>query len=347
MEIESLKDLKAKNANDNEAEEAPEVEEVKDTELIDDYVEEVEESKAVEEESEPEEEEGKEETEIESWMQSEETEDSGFIPNAEAKQRRLQNKTLRAEVREKDSELEQLRAENERLKAASSVEEEKIPPRPKREDFDFDDDAYDAAVDAWNDKKLEIKLNNHSKQSTAEADQKRTQEQQTRQMQERVSSHYEKANQLVNDNKVSAEAYKAADGIVRSELEVLYPGNGDLAADKVISILSGLGEGSEKVMYQLGVNAEKRGRLMNLLQTDYNGAMAYLGQLHSSVSAPTKRNSKAPKPAPKASGEGGASGKAGTLLKQYQKAGKEGDVQARISLKRKAKAQGIDVTNWS
>ena len=160
-----------------------------------------------------------------------------------------------------------------------------------------------------------------------------------------LDDHYERAAKLVSQGKVTEESFKGADKTVRMTLEAMYPGQGDSSADALISTLDSLGAGSEKVMYQLGVNPSKMQELQSKLTADPSGmlACAYLGQLQAEIQTPSKRRSQAPAPSSKADGEGGSAGKGGSLQKAYDKA--DGS-QERITIKRKAKLQGVDVSNW-
>ncbi len=346
METLSLKDLKAENATETDTEDTEAIEEEKGTTLTDDYVEEVEEPEAAEEEAEEGQETTEAEADAEDWMQSEEADSnsSDFKPDAEAKKRRVDFKNLKTQVKQKDDELAKLKAEVESLK--QPVQSDSLPPRPKREDFDFDDDKYDAAVDAWNEQKMQRMLDTHAQTSTTKAAEKQQAEAAQKRVSENVNSHYEKAGELVNSGKVSEDAYAKSDSVVRHELERVFPGQGDAVTDQLISTLHSLGDGSEKVMYSLGVNRAKLERLSSLMATDQLQAVAYLGKLQAETTTPGKRKSNAPKPGADVKGEAKAGGPAESMRKAYEKAGKEGDIQARISIKRKAKKEGIDVSNW-
>lgn len=288
--------------------------------------------------------------ETESWMQTEEAtsnddQKGGFKPNHEAARTR---KRLKAKLSEKDDELEQLRIENERLKSGNTDKptQSQLPPRPKREDFDYDDDAYDNAIDEWNDKKFEAKLNSHQQKSYETQAQEAQRKAHDKRVNDSLDGHYDRVNKLVNDGKINEDAYNAAETNVRNAMERINKGAGDLVTNNLITTLNNIGEGSEKVMYQLGVNPSKLRELEEKIQQDPSGftAVAYLGALQARISSPSKRRSEAPKPASKVEGEGGKRGNSGTLKKAYDKA--EGDVQSRITLKRQARAQGIDTSNW-
>ena len=334
----TLAELKAKNAAEEETEqetEVVEVEEQQDTKVTIAPVEpDVEETD--EEESE----------DVESWMQEEvanpddDDGDSGFKPNREAAAVR---KKLKAKLHEKDDELESLKAEIERLKSGSTTAPQTELKRPKLEDFDYDEEAYNAAMDDYYDKRVDTKL--ESKQSVQQ--QREAAERQKKALEEAVDRHYTRAAKLVEEGKVSEEKYTQADRAVRESFERIAKGNGDKIVDSLIKTLDSLGEGSEKVFYQLGVNPAKMQEVANLFATDPSGlsTVAYLGKLQASIQSPTKRKSSAPAPSPELKGSGSTKSPGEALLKRYKKAGS--NVQARLDIKREAKRQGIDTRNWS
>ena len=339
----SLKELKEENAQvetpEIETEEAPQT-----PKAVIAPVEEVE-AEAVETDTDD------EPVEIESWMQTEEADSEddkkgGFKPNHEAAKTR---KRLKAKLNEQGSELEEAKAEIERLRSGS-VEQKApaLPPRPKREDFDYDDDAYDEAVDSWNDKKIDARLISHSQKSNESQTQEQAAKARATHIENSLDSHRDRVIKLVGTGKVTEDAYNAAEVSVRSSMEAMYPKMGDRLVDDLITTLNNIGEGSEKVMYQLGVNPSKMLELQNKIASDPTlfTAVAYLGSLQSRISEPTRKRSAAPKPSTNVGGEGGAQGQAGAMQKAYKKAGESNDIQSRISLKRKARAQGVDVSNW-
>lgn len=336
----TLAELKAKNAAEEQTEQETEVveaEEQQDTKVtiapVETDVEETDDD-TDEEESE----------DVESWMQEEvatpDDGDSGFKPNREAAAVR---KKLKAKLHEKDDELESLKAEIERLKSGSTTAPQTELKRPKLEDFDYDEEAYNAAMDDYYDKRVETKL--ESKQSVQQ--QREAAERQKKALEEAVDRHYTRAAKLVEEGKVSEEKYTQADRAVRESFERIAKGNGDKIVDSLIKTLDSLGEGSEKVFYQLGVNPAKMQEVANLFATDPSGlsTVAYLGKLQASISSPTKRKSSAPAPSPELKGSGSTKSPGEALLKRYKKAGS--NVQARLDIKREAKRQGIDTRNWS
>lgn len=349
MQTQSLNELKAENGGEVEPTIDEPVEQPKEA-LQDEYVEVDENLKPVEEEPEAEKEEAKEETEIESWMQTDEatSDESGFVPNHEAAKRRKQAKALRSQLGEKDDEIEQLKRQVEQLstgQVAPQPQAETLPPRPTREQFDFDDDAYDKAVDEWNDKKLDMKLNSFN-QSNEQKQQEEAQKQQLQEAQAKVNkavdSHYERAGELVSSGKVEFEKYQQADQNVRMAMDKVFQGQGDALTDQLISKL---GEGSEKILFSLGVNNAKLAELQSRMINDPSGieAAIYLGELKTQLKAPEKRRSQARKPAKHPDGDVQTSDSHSKLQKQYNKMN---DIQERISFKRKAKADGVDVSNW-
>lgn len=346
----SLKELKAQNALKDEAKQDAPIENTQE-EVVSKPVEQAKPIEAATVDT-PDEDDLGEDTEVEGWMQTEEAETSesdqnNWKPNHEAAKRRKQAKALKGELKEKGDENSQLKARIAELETGTPQVQSKpeLPPRPTREQFDYDDDAYDAAVDDWNDKRFDAKLNNHSQTSQ----QKQSQESQQNQMMESrtkaINGHYERAQSLVESGKVSAENYQAADAAVRQAVEQAFPGQGDATTETLIAMLDNLGEGGEKVIYQLGVNESSMAKFKSLLNSDKSGfaVSAYLGELRAQTKSPTKRRSQAPTPGSSVNGESGNGGKGGTLQKAYSK---ETDVGKRISMKRQAKKQGVDVTKW-
>ena len=350
----SLKELKAENAKLEETNDDVIVDDVKE-DIKDEYVEVDDNDKVVDKESDDSVDASKDEVETESWMQTEDAGDSeddtksGFVPSAKHAAKRKDFKSLKADLRDTSDENAELKARIAALEGGNTPQAQAPKPtlgaRPTREQFDFDDNAYDVAVDEWNDAKFDLKLNERLTTNQQSNNQEQAQQKAQQALQNNLSDHYERASKLVESGKVTAESFKSSDKMVRLSLDSMSPGNGENITNSIISTLNSLGEGSEKVMYQLGVNETKMSRLQSLLITDPSGlsAVAYLGQLHSQVQTPSKRRSQAAKPSANADGETGSSGKAGTLQKQYAKST---DPQERVTMKRKARSNGIDVSNW-
>ena len=291
--------------------------------------------------------------ELEGWQQTDDDtsdgDQTGFIPNAEAAKKRKQNKALRGTVKERDSEIELLRKENEALKAGNApvVAEStpKLEARPRIEDFDYDETRFQNASDDWHDKRIEQKISSLSASTNQRQAQEQAQAKAIQDQQNSVNDHYARAEKLVEEGKVSKDDYRTADTNVRRALESVFPNAGDQTADAIIANLNSLGEGSEKVMYQLGRNNSRLNEIIGVAQSDPTGLrlMAHLGKLHSEVQDPKKRRSNAPNPASKLTGDAAASSNHGTLFKRWSKATHPQD---RVDLKAKAKAAGEDVSSW-
>jgi len=340
----TLEMLKAENAKAEEEtnESVPQAEEVEA------------EGQAVEEESEEVADPGEGEqtetgdTETEAWMQTEEQtsegDDDGTVVPLSA-HTKMRGK-LKGRIGEQNEELEQLRAENASLKSgrpAPAQQPTQVGARPKREDFDFDDDRYDAALDDWHDKRTDAKIAS----SQSGAAQTAAQTQAAKQLDQAVDDHYQRAAKLAEGSGITPELYQNADTVVRQTIESVLPKMGDVVTDNMIARL---GEGSEKVMYFLGRNKTAQDKLRSSLVTDPSGISAalYLGELKSTVAAPQKRVSRARKPATQIQGDegGSAKGAAKKLKETYRSAHKAGRGQAAYNAKKQAKAEGVDVSDW-
>lgn len=285
---------------------------------------------------------------IEPWMQTEEEADSdgsGFKPDP-----KYQAKRLRAKIDEKDSELDELKAQIAELQKGQStpVQTESKPlVRPTLEQCDYDEDEYNKRLDEYYEKKMVSTVSDHSQKAQQEAALKAQQEAKANAIKSSVDNHYQKAAKLVESGKVTQELYQQADLNVRQSLDELYRGQGDTLTDNLIATLDGIGADSEKVMFMLGRNPNKLNQFKNLLIKDSSGlqATAYLGLLNGEVnSAPMKnRRSQAPAPAAKVEGDSATNSEEAKLKRKWSK---ETDIQTRIRLKQEAKARGYDVKKW-
>lgn len=338
----TLEELKKLNAENEAKETEAESEEVEENEELEG---EKPESESIETEEISEETEAEEPEEVEAWQASEDSEDSqdgktGFVPNAGAKKLRLKAKAYRDERDQAQSELEQLRSELEKLKSGhiNPVQTQELK-RPKLEDFDYNEEAYNRAMDDYLDKRIELKQSQYSEvsqQTQAIQAQKQAQD-------EAVNKHYQEAEKLLAKHNIDAQKYADADGLIRSTIESVMPQKGDEIADSLIAKLVNSGEGSEKVWYYLGRNAGALSELKNSLSADPTGlqTMLMLGRLSAKATAPVRVKSDAP-PAPKQL-KGDASVTASSLHRKYKKTG---DVTERLKIKREAKKAGEDVSKW-
>lgn len=339
----TLEELKRENAAaeeaDSEVETETEVEaqSQEETETADESEETTESTDEVEAETE----------EVEPWMQSEEQtseeNESTSVPLAKHVSLR---RRLKGELKDERLENDALRAEIEDLKSKiippgqpAVTTDQGVGPRPKLEDFDYDEDKYNAAVDDWHDKRVDAKLQKQTQQQV----QTSQQQQVIQRLQVAVDSHYERAEQLIEKAGIAPDVYQAADATVRSMFETMRPGQGDLIADQVISTL---GDGSEKVMYYLGRNKNALTALQAAMMDDPSGmkAMAQLGRISAEVTAPRKKQSTAPKPSAQIRGDEAVKGDGKSWHKKYKAAGD--NIQDRINVKIAAKRAGVDVSNW-
>lgn len=367
MEAEALtlEELKKRNEQEEKGEqtqpEKPEVE-VKPEDVPRETSEEQEETAEIAEETteEPKKTEEPEETapEIEAdseWMKpdesQEEQKETGFKPNADAAAAR---KKYRRQAQEKQAELERERQEKEELrKRLEALEKgQKLTPqsyvadRPKRENFDSEEAYEDALYEFRREQDLA------KNQSAIAAAQKRKEaEEQLKKIQEASDAHYVRAHELCEKSKIAPETYQKADETIRTVVDNIFPDNGDAMVDFMIYKL---GAGSEKVMYNLAVNSSRRQHFIDLLKNDKSGLSAsiFLGELKAKLSAPEKRETKAPKPVPQVAMSGDRKDKsvaigAKVLREKYMKAHQSGNAQAAFDYKRQARNAGVDTSDWA
>lgn len=250
---------------------------------------------------------------------------------------------LKAKLRKRDDELEALRAEVEALKKGNGhapVSNTPNSARPKRNDFDNADDPDEAFAEAL----FDWKMAQQNQQANAQT-QNYQRKQAEQQLNAAVDDHYTRAAKLATQSKITPEAYQASDLRVRTAIEGIFPNLGDAVTD---GLIANLGEGSEKVFYNLGVNPTRLAELERRLREDKSGLKAaiYLGELRSSLAAPINRRSNAPAPAPTANGDVNASSNDAALKKRYLDAHRKGDQQAAFNARRDARKAGVDTSQW-
>ncbi len=281
-------------------------------------------------------EESEEESETEEWAKPA----KGAVPVE--KHVEMKHK-LKAKLHDANDEVERLRAEVEALRKGSVVvqQDQQAPRRPSLadEDIGYDDEKYAERMAQYTDEMIEYKLravqSNQAKRSQ--------QEQHEAQIRSAVDKHYERAEALVAEGKVSAENYKAADHIVRKSVEGVMPGMGEIVVD---NILARLGDGSEKVIYHLGVNPAALSKLVDSFKGDPTGfaASIYMGELKAKFnSAKIEKPVKTSRPDKPLNGTAKTTSSA---LSQYRAAEKAGDISGMIAAKRLAKEKKIDISNW-
>ena len=252
---------------------------------------------------------------------------------------------LKGRIGEQETEIETLKREIKELKESRSQGIITKPSgnalvRPKREDFESIE-AYEAAVDTYEDLRIESKLSVVQGQNQL----KETQANTVKKLNDAVDGHYLRADKLITESGISAETYKQADEVVRNAVETIRPGRGNMIVDHIISIL---GEGSEKVMYKLGRSKALRGELITLLSEDPNGLKAtiFLGEQKAKLSLTTKRKSNAPPPSSEVNGDSVTTNAERAFKKKYDTAHNSGNTQAAYNAKKNAKAAGVDTSNW-
>lgn len=195
-------------------------------------------------------------------------------------------KDLRKNNREKDKELRELRRQLEQVQSRPTEQQPQqqvdvIPPKPTLESCEYDEEAYEAALTDWHEKKGRAE---QSKQQ-----QQRQQQEYQQRFQQRVEAHKQRA------AKLPVKDYQEMEEIVRAEVP-------DLHKEILIHCAD---EGSELIAYGLGKSQQLRQRVA--AETDPIRAAFLLGQISKQVSLAPKPK-KAIKPEPEVRG-GGADAK--------------------------------------
>ena len=262
-------------------------------------------------------------------------------PSKAGQIRRSTARKYQGKLEKKDSEIAELKEKIEKLEKGQSQPSQHLKDKPKREDFE-DDDVY---IEALTDYKIKIAREQDQSKTVAERQNEQKAARQ-REVNQAVDDHYIRATELAEKSGITPEAYQSADRNVREAVDSVFNEGGDAITDILIY---NLGEGSEKVMYNLGVNAARRAKLAELLRQDSSGlkASAYLGELKAQLSLPPKRTTKAPDPMDDVKGDkAGSTLNSRELKKAYEKAHKEGDTQKAWDIKKKAKEQKVDTSSW-
>lgn len=328
MDAISLKDLKAENASEDQVPEEANNLESEDAEETEEEEQDLEGS-----------EEGEEAEGSEDWMETGESEEAEpeeqekaptFSESDIAKVRRK----YKARLSESNEELEKFKQEKAQLEEQLRALQGKS--KPVRDSFDSDEDYLKAVIKYERDTEQEAQNAEAAKQA---------QEKAIRQIEENVEKHYERAMTLAEKNGIKPESYQNADLNVRKAIDKVFPQMGDRVTD---GFINALGEGSEKVMFSLGVNKQRLGQLENLLKEDPSGISAamYLGQLKASANGNKNKQSSAPKPAPRANGENKGNASTSAAKRKYDAAHKKGDASEAFKIKREAKKSGVDTSNW-
>ncbi len=275
----------------------------------------------------------------EAWLADSEDEQAsgsgGKSPKFTSSDMRNLRVKLTSKLDKKDEELERIKAELEALKRGSTQPvAQSVAKVPTLEQYNYDEAEYAAAMTVW------VRSQVQGATQASEVQTKQLQKQQ--ELERNVNDHYERAAQLVKKHNIDPDLYHDAGLNLRKTIEAAFPGQGDVITDQM---LARLGEGSEKVEYHLGRNAQKREILKAKLLDDPTGLSAsiYLGKVLAEVSAPARKQTRAPAPAARATGGEGVVSDELSMKKKYQA---EQDTQKRFNIRRKAKLAGIDVRDW-
>ena len=279
-----------------------------------------------------------EEQEIESWLVEDDDRDEKAVPlsdHIEVRQKlKEKNRDLQAELDEIKAGLQQQQQQYQQQQQQPVYQNQYR--RPTLEDFEYDEDQFNAALDQWNMDNISVQMYNQQQQQY--------QQQQQQYLQQQVESHYERSAELVTKHQLDVNKYKEADQAFRNVVGTAT-GMGDAASNAILAML---GEGSEKVLYSVGRNKAKLQKLGELLSTDPSGLKAsiFLGQQLAETQKKTITRKKPAEPPHDASGSGvkGVSSQTQTALKKKYRS--EPDAQKRWEIRKKAKAAGLNVDEW-
>jgi len=202
---------------------------------------------------------------------------------------------LRTERRERATQAEELKRQNEELLAKLALLSNPQPAEPvipTYESCEYDEAKFAAKMAEWNQYQVKKQL--------ADLQRMQLEQQQAQLMQQKaeqeIAQHYERAAAL------GVPDYEDAERVMRDEF-------GDSAIDAVINAI---GEGSERVLFHLGDkrNAAKRKEIADLLRHDPSGlrAMTRLGQILATLSTEPPANKISHAPAADKPVSGGQSG---------------------------------------
>lgn len=242
---------------------------------------------------------------------------------------------LKGKIKERDSEIDELRRELAELKTGRHVPNVQAK-RPREEEFDTNEE-YESALDKYEEHRLTQLVSRTAQVDVA----KKAVELRAA----AVDSHYKRADEFVSKYGIAPEKYKAADESIRKAVDAILPGQGEVVTDHLISLL---GEGSEKVLFRLGARPEVLREFQGLLAEDKTGLKAgiFLGKQMELVTNPKKRTTNAPPPSRQLKGDAAPNANAAALKKVYQEAHNKGDTQKAYSAKKQARAAGVNVSTW-
>lgn len=306
-----------------------------ENEVVEQEVEEVVETEEVLEEVEDEKEEEviqEEEEETPLYLETEEEEEESKLDTVPLATHLRKKQKYKDEIQTLKEELQALKQQTPQVKA----DDLKVP-----EELDFDSPAeYHKALNEYNVKVAQRTFQSYEQEKRIRDEAERIQ----REREEAVNEHYKRAEALLQKHSISPEVYKDSEKNVRDSVELVMPGQGEVVTDSLISII---GDDSEKAMLYLGRNKSALAEFTMLLQRDKTGlkAAAYLGKIAGKVNNNVKRQSQAPAPAPKTTGEQGQVSGA-SMMRKYNEAHKKGEIGKAYKIKQEAKKNGFDTSKW-
>lgn len=281
--------------------------------------------------------------EPESWMKGDDQESHGADKKFTDSDIGAAKAKLRSKLEAKhQTELDELRNQLEELRR--NTVSPQLSAKPKRDYFYDQDDPDEAYTEALADWKLKETLSRQH-QETQQYEMQRKQLEVQQSIESSVDQHYERAAVLAAASGISPELYQSADHRVRSAIDGVFPGGGEQVTN---SLIASLGEGSEKVFYNLGVSPKRLAELTSKLASDPSGLQAsiYLGRLSAELVTPMRKKSNTPPPATTVQGDANTTDVGRNLQRRYQEAHKKGDTQAAFNIRREAKAKNINVNSW-
>lgn len=255
----------------------------------------------------------KESEELEIVLEGEEATSQEAQPAPKGFRRRINKLNNRNKATE--AELEQERRKNQLLQLQIQ-QQQKPDRRPRLEDFDHDEEQFAAALDKWDEARLERVA---SKFQPAPVEQKPDNS--------ALESHYDRA------EKLSVSDYEATEDVVI-----------DAIGDGVLKEITEIYPKSEQLVYFLGKNPRELGEVQTLLEEGKGKlALSKLGEIYGRMRVVPK-NKSTPKAETQVSGDSApvSATEWNKRIKQMRDSGKYSTKQI-IAEKQRAKAAGVHV----
>ena len=183
---------------------------------------------------------------------------------------KLNGKVEKAEEHATEAERRLAMVEEENKLLRLKAQQQKPQGRPKAEEFDTDAE-YDAALDSWDNERIEAIADRKAQERFEQTQQQTTQATIDASLEKNLSAHYERA-----------EALKVSDYEVTEDKAIDTLGN-----DIVKQIMANTDK-SHLIMYHLGKNPAKAERLANLIRTNPMKGVLEIGRLEASIQLKSK-----------------------------------------------------------